>query len=66
MEWESPEEFTTFVKDFAPPITAMLEPHPPEVQEETWAAISEATRERAGDDGEVRLSNLALLAVGRA
>jgi enediyne biosynthesis protein CalE5 len=66
MEWESPEEFTTFVKDFAPPITAMLEPHPPEVQEETWAAITEATRERAGDDGAVRLSNLALLAVGRA
>jgi hypothetical protein len=66
MEWESPEEFTTFVKEIAPPITAMLEPHPPEVQEETWGAITEATRERAADDGAVRLSNLALLAVGRA
>jgi SAM-dependent methyltransferase len=66
IEWESPEDFTIFVKEIAPPITAMIEPHPPEVQEETWAAITEATRERAADDGAVTLTNLALLAVGRA
>jgi enediyne biosynthesis protein CalE5 len=65
-EWRSPEEFTTFVKEIAPPIRAMIDPHPPEVQEETWAAITEATRQVAADDGAVRLSNLALLAVGRA
>jgi hypothetical protein len=44
----------------------MIEPHPPEVQEETWAAITDAVRERASDDGSVRLSNLVLLASGRA
>jgi SAM-dependent methyltransferase len=64
-EWESPEEFTVFVKEIAPPITAMIAPHPKEVQDETWAAITEAIREAAGG-GAVRLSNLALLAAGRA
>ena len=64
-ELGSPEEFTTFIREIAPPITAIIEPHPQQVQDETWAAITEATREVAADDGTVRLSNLALLAVGR-
>jgi SAM-dependent methyltransferase len=65
-EWRSPEEFTTFIKEIAPPITALIEPHPPDVQEETWAAITEAARERAADDGALRLSNQVLMAAGRA
>ena len=65
-EWQSPEEFTAFVKEIAPPITAMIAPHPQEVQDETWGAITEAIRQAAGDDGAVKLSNLVLLAVGRA
>jgi SAM-dependent methyltransferase len=64
-EWESPEEFTTFIKEIAPPISAMINPQPPEVQEETWGAITDAVREAAGD-GAVRLSNVVLLASGRA
>jgi SAM-dependent methyltransferase len=65
-EWESPEEFTTFVREIAPPITSMIASHPQEVQDETWAAITEAMRELAGDDGALRLSNVALLAAGQA
>lgn len=65
-DWASPEEFTTFVREIAPPITAMMASHPPEAQEETWAAITQAVGERAGDSGALRLSNLVLLAVGRA
>jgi len=65
-EWQSPEEFTTFVKEIVSPITTMIVPHPQEVQDETWAAITEAIREAATDAGAVRLSNLALLAAGRA
>jgi enediyne biosynthesis protein CalE5 len=65
MEWQSPEEFTTFVKEIAPPVRALIEPHPKDVQDETWAAITDAVRSTA-DDGGVRLSNLALLASGRA
>jgi SAM-dependent methyltransferase len=64
--WDSPEEFTTFVKEIAPPITAIIDPHPEEVQEETWAAITEAIREWAADNGTVSLTNQVLLASGRA
>ena len=65
-EWQSPEEFTAFIKEIAPPITAMIDPHPQDVQDETWEAITEATRQAARDDGTVKLPNLVLLAVGRA
>jgi len=65
-EWQSPEEFTTFIKEIAPPINAIIDPHPLEVRDETWAAITDAIRQETDDDGAVRLSNLALLAAGRA
>jgi SAM-dependent methyltransferase len=66
MDWESPEEFTAFVKEIAPPITAMIEPHPQDIQDETWSAITDAVRERAAEDGSLTLENLALMAAGRA
>jgi SAM-dependent methyltransferase len=66
MEWESPEDFTRFVREIAPPVSAMLEPYPADVQEETWAAITEAAGGHADDDGRLRLSNLALVAAGSA
>jgi SAM-dependent methyltransferase len=65
-EWESAEDFTTYVREIAPPISALMAGHPPEVQEETWGAIAEAARDAAGGDGPVRLTNLVLLAAGRA
>src|SRR6185503_11253509 len=49
LEWQSPEEFTTFIREIAPPITAMIAPHPQEVQDDTWAAITEAIGQAAGD-----------------
>jgi ubiquinone/menaquinone biosynthesis C-methylase UbiE len=66
MEWPSPEEFTTFVKEIAPPIRAMIDPHPQQVQDETWQAITDAVRAEAAQDGTVSMTSLALLAVGRA
>jgi enediyne biosynthesis protein CalE5 len=66
IEWESPEEFTTFIREIAPPITAILAPHPPDVQEAGWAAITQAISDKAAGGGAVRLSNQVLLAVGRA
>jgi SAM-dependent methyltransferase len=65
LEWDSPEEFTVYVKEIAPPVTAMMASHPPEVQQETWAAITEAIGQAAGGGGPVRLTNVALLAAGR-
>jgi SAM-dependent methyltransferase len=65
-EWQSADEFTTFIKEIAPPISAMIAPHPPDVQDATWAAITEAVQQEAGDGDAVRFSNLVLLAAGRA
>jgi hypothetical protein len=65
-EWDSPEEFTEFVREIAPPITAIISPHPPEAQKETWAAITDAAREQADDGGALRLTNLVLMASGRS
>ena len=65
-EWASPEEFTTFIQEIAPPIIAMIEPHPADVQKQAWDAITDAARGAAGGDGALRLSNLVLIAVGRA
>ena len=66
-ELPSPEEFTQFMKEIAPPITAMMAGHPQGVQDETWRAIAEAAAKHAGGDGRVRFAdNLVLLASGRA
>jgi enediyne biosynthesis protein CalE5 len=65
-DWRSAEEFTTFIREIAPPLTAMIDPHPQEVQDETWAAITDAIRQTAADDGTVRFSNLVLLSAGQA
>ena len=65
-DWGSPEEFTTFIKEIAPPISALLAPHPPDVQEAGWAAITEAVREQATNGGTVSMSNVELLASGSA
>jgi SAM-dependent methyltransferase len=65
LEFDSPEEFTTYIREIAPPVTAMMAGQPEDVQRETWDAITEAVREFAGDR-DVRLTNLVLLASGRA
>ena len=66
MDWGSPEEFARFTREIAPPVSALMADRPQEVQDETWAAVVEAARAHAGDDGHVHLTNLALVAVGRA
>ena len=66
MEWESPEQFATFVREIAPPISALMANQPEERQAEAWDAITEAIRPRAADDGTVRLEGLVLMASGRA
>jgi hypothetical protein len=66
-QWESADEFVRFLREIAPPITAMLEPHPQEVRDETWAAVAEAMTPYADADGKLNLDeNLVLVAVGRA
>jgi SAM-dependent methyltransferase len=66
MPFESPEAFTTFIREIAPPITAMIEPHPEDVQKQTWDAITEAAREVSAGDGTVTFTNQVLMATGSA
>jgi enediyne biosynthesis protein CalE5 len=66
MTWESPEEFTTFVREIAPPISALMADQPEARQAEAWDAITEAIRPHGADDGSVRLTGLVLMASGRA
>jgi SAM-dependent methyltransferase len=63
--WASAAEFTTFIQEIAPPVSSMISPHPQDVQDATWAAITDAARERFGD-GEVTMTNVVLLAAGAA
>ena len=65
-ELGSPEQYTEYTRALAAPIVAMIAPHPEDVQKATWDAITEAAREAADDDGEVRLTNQVLVAAGQA
>ncbi|HKH42859.1 MAG TPA: class I SAM-dependent methyltransferase [Solirubrobacterales bacterium] len=65
-EFESPEEYTEFTVAMAAPIKAMIASHPEDVQRETREAITDAVREAAGGNGQVRLTNQVLVAAGAA
>jgi enediyne biosynthesis protein CalE5 len=65
IEWASPEEFTQFNSEIVPPLRALLAARPEEAREKALPAITEAVRKMSGD-GQVTLSNLVLLAAGRA
>lgn len=62
----SAEEFTVFMREIAPPISAIFAPHPQDVQDAGWAAITAAMAELAGADGTLELKNQVLIATGRA
>jgi enediyne biosynthesis protein CalE5 len=64
-ELDSPEDYTSYIRAIAAPITAMIAPHPEDVQRQTWDAITEAARDAAGD-GPIRFSNQVLVAAGQA
>lgn len=66
LDLDSAEEFTTFVKEIAPPITALVNARPLEEQADGWAAITEAIGPFADDSGRIHLENQTLLAVGEA
>ena len=59
-EFSSPAEATRFMRDCAPPVTALVEHEPAEVRERVWERVTEEAWEPyVGDDGRVRLPNLA-------
>jgi ubiquinone/menaquinone biosynthesis C-methylase UbiE len=66
IHFASAEEFTTHVQDIVAPLVALLEPHPEDVRDAAWNAVTEAAREHADDDGAVTMTNKVLLASGSA
>ena len=64
LEFDSPEDFTTFIREIAPPISALMASEPEERQAEAWQAITEAVRAQAGESPS--MTNQVLVAAGRA
>jgi ubiquinone/menaquinone biosynthesis C-methylase UbiE len=64
-EWRSPQAFSAFARETLPPVRAMTAGRSPDTLHEIWEAVAEAVRDANAPDGAVRLSNVALLALGR-
>jgi len=55
---DTPEQFTDFARDLAPPaITALVDGQPPQVQERVWEKVTEAYARFQDADGHVRTEN---------
>jgi hypothetical protein len=65
-EFESPQQFTAYVRAIAAPIRAMIEQHAGEAQEEAWDAITQAAADAYGGSQPLRVSNVVLLASATA
>ena len=63
-ELGSPELATRWLRDVAPPITALVDAQPPEVQQRVWAKVTEAWAPYTTADGRVRLENQAVWVIG--
>ena len=59
-ETPSPEDFTQWARDVAPPIANLLTGQPPEVQEQVWRKVTDAWAPLKADDGRVRTENEAI------
>jgi ubiquinone/menaquinone biosynthesis C-methylase UbiE len=65
-EFDSPEQFTAYVRAISAPIRAMIEQHAGDAQEEAWDAITQAAADAGGGWKPLSFSNVVLLASGQA
>jgi SAM-dependent methyltransferase len=63
-ETETPAQFTEFIRDVAPPFTALLKDRTPEARERIWGKVTEAYGQFAGATGRVRTTNEAVWVAG--
>jgi SAM-dependent methyltransferase len=63
-ETDTPEQFTEFLRDVAPPITRLVEDQPADVQEHVWARVTQTWKQFLDADGHVRTHNEAILVTG--
>lgn len=62
----SPEQATSWLRDVAPPITAMVEQAPSAVREQVWAKVTQAWAPFTSSSGGVQLDNQAIWVGGTA
>jgi ubiquinone/menaquinone biosynthesis C-methylase UbiE len=63
-EFDSPADFTAYVRAIAAPIRAMIEQHGGDDKEAAWDAITQAAAAIGGGPGPLSLKNVVLLASG--
>ena len=61
---DSPELATRWLREVAPPITALVDTQSPEVQERVWTEVTQAWTPYTTVDGQVRLENQAVWVTG--
>jgi SAM-dependent methyltransferase len=65
-EFDSPQQFTAYIRAIAAPIRAMIQQHAGEAQEEAWDAIAQAAADAADGWKPLSFSNVVLLASATA
>jgi ubiquinone/menaquinone biosynthesis C-methylase UbiE len=63
-ETETPAQFTDFIRDVAPPFTALVKSQPPDVQARIWDKATEAYARLADSSGRVQTMNEAIWVAG--
>jgi enediyne biosynthesis protein CalE5 len=63
-ETESPVQFTEFIRDVAPPFSALLKDQTPDARERIWGKVTEAYGQFADSSGRVRTTNEAVWVAG--
>jgi SAM-dependent methyltransferase len=61
-EFDSPQQFTAYIRAVSAPIRAMIEQHASEAQEQAWDAITQAVADAGGGSKPLSFSNVVLLA----
>jgi SAM-dependent methyltransferase len=65
-EFDSPEQFTAYIRAIAAPIRAMIQQYAGEAQEDAWDAITQAATDARDDSKPLSFSNVVLLASATA
>jgi hypothetical protein len=60
-EFDSPDQFTAYIRAIAAPIRLMIEQHAGDAKEEVWGEITQAAADALGDSKPLRCSNAVLL-----
>ena len=63
-EFTSPDEYTDFMRDIAPPIRALVSERTSEEQDAFWNAIRQAAQGFASADGSINIPSDTILVVG--